>query len=255
MQTLPFPKIHIETIFGQTRKTKWASCTVTGVWSSGRGGEATRRAASALVVSLQEPWKGKQAGAAMWAVAQDRRTVKRETKRREKWLRSCHGLPACRCTCLLSGTRPSKGLNSESVNSYKHTPMYMCADSLTHTYSHTRTAVCPQSTCTHTHVRMTAVWRSFTDEAVCWLQALCWFILWNWITVVPVLQVPVAALQVRRVAVIQLFQKWVIQAVQTPETLWSVCFILLPASSNGHTWKWNSVRCCCKIGSTGTWPS
>ncbi len=157
-QTSPFPKIHIETIFGQTRETKWTSCAVTGVWRSGRGGEAARRAASALVVSLQEPWKGKQAGAAMWAVTQERRTVKRETKRREKWLRSCHGLPACQCTCLLSGTRRSKGLNPESVNSYKHTPMYICTD--LHTHSHTRTAVCPQSTCAHTHVCITAVFRS-----------------------------------------------------------------------------------------------
>lgn len=111
-------------------ETKWASCAVTGVWSSGRGGEAVRRAASALVVSLQEPWKGERAGAAMWAVTQERRTVKRETKRREKWLRSCHSLPACQRTCLLSGTRPSEGLDPEIVNSYKHSPMYMCTGSL-----------------------------------------------------------------------------------------------------------------------------
>lgn len=101
-----------------------------GVWSSGRGGEAARRAASALVVSLQESWKGERAGVAMWAVTQERRTVKRETKRREKWLRSCHSLPACQCTCLFSGTRPSKGLNLESVNSYKHS---VHVHGLTHT--------------------------------------------------------------------------------------------------------------------------
>lgn len=155
-QTLPFPKIHIETIFGQTRETKWVSCAVTGVWSSGRGGEAARRAASALVVSLQEPWKGEQAGAAMWAVAQERRTVKRETKRREKWLRSCHSLPACQCTCMLSGTRPSKGLNPESVNSYKHSVHV-------HGLTHTQLYVLKAHALSHTHTRFTAVSRPITD--------------------------------------------------------------------------------------------
>ena len=170
-QTLPFPKIHIETIFGQTRQTKWASCAVTGVWSPGRGGEAASRPASALVVSLQEPWKGKQAGAAMWAVTQERRTVKRETKRRGKWLRSCHGLPACQCTCRLSGTRPSKGLNPQSVNSYKHTPMYMCTHSLTHSYS------CMSSKHMHSQTCVQAVFRSLTHYRL-YVDLYLWTELW-----------------------------------------------------------------------------
>lgn len=39
-QTLPFPKIHIETIFEQMRETERLSRAVTGVWSSAR---VTRR--------------------------------------------------------------------------------------------------------------------------------------------------------------------------------------------------------------------
>lgn len=55
-QTLPFPKIHIETIFEQIRETEGLSRAFTGVWSPRR--EVTRRreeATSAFVVSLQEP--------------------------------------------------------------------------------------------------------------------------------------------------------------------------------------------------------
>lgn len=38
--------------------------------------------------------------------------------------------PPCQCTCLFSGTRPSKGLNLESVNTYKHS---VHVHGLTHT--------------------------------------------------------------------------------------------------------------------------
>lgn len=61
-QTLPFPKIHIETIFGQTWETEWLSSAVMGIWSSEWGSEVVRRVASALVVSLQKPWKGGDVG-------------------------------------------------------------------------------------------------------------------------------------------------------------------------------------------------
>lgn len=53
------------------------------------------------------------------------------------------------CTCLFSGTRLSKGLNPQSVNSYKHTPIYVCMDS--HTHILTQSYSCMSSKHMHSH--------------------------------------------------------------------------------------------------------
>lgn len=91
MSTLPFPKIHFEVFGGQTRRQseRPALPQVRAALgrTAGRGG-----AASTWVISLQQPWKGEQAGASLWIVTQERWTVKRETKRREKWLKSLQSL-------------------------------------------------------------------------------------------------------------------------------------------------------------------
>ena len=107
-----------------------------------------REAPSALVVSLQERWKGEQAGAAMWAITRAKDCQKRNKKKREM-IKKLPQTPSCWCTCLLRGTRLSIDLNLQNVNSYKHTP-HVHEHRLTHIL--TCTAVCPQSTgLTHMH--------------------------------------------------------------------------------------------------------
>ncbi|KAF3705567.1 hypothetical protein EXN66_Car021258 [Channa argus] len=80
-----------------------------------------------------------------------------------------------RCTCLLRGTSP------ESVNTYKHTPLYVhsCLSSQ-HEHRHTYVSL---------QVRGHSLSRPHT-------AAFSLFILRNGIVALPVLQVPVAALQV-----------------------------------------------------------
>lgn len=143
MQTLPFPKIHIETIFGQTQETKWSSCAVMGVWSSGRGCKESSKCISSLASGALKRWAGRVGDVGRHTRVKD---CQKRNKKEADMIKKLP-LPPCLsvCTCLLSGTRPSKGLNPESVNSYKHTPMYMSTHILTHSYS------CISSKHTHSH--------------------------------------------------------------------------------------------------------
>ena len=134
------------------------------------------------------------------------------------------------CTCLLSGTRPSKGLNPESVNSYKHTPMYMS------TYTHTLIQLYVLKAHTHSH----AYHRSF--DIIHWL---------GWTLTKGFIQICTSQLNYCGTCSTGAcggsagtmsncdspFQKKVVQAIQAPEKMCLGCFILPPTSSNGHAGK------------------
>lgn len=56
-------------------ETKWASCSVTGVWRrgvGGLGGEGVRREASARAVALHQRWKGDRGQATVGETKRDR---------------------------------------------------------------------------------------------------------------------------------------------------------------------------------------